>query len=171
MAIDVDPGIDGGIVVLNDSVIAGRVMPTLKYPNSRGRIMDTRRVSEFLETAAVVSERQHVLSRPKQGVTSMFTLGKSVGVLEGVCVAMRVPFEFVDHRQWERAMFARTPHKDTKAASILKAGQLYPIVSLLPSDRCSKLHDGMADSLMIATYGKRVLAGEGASSRKIESAN
>ena len=165
IVIGVDPGLDGAIAILDDTDVAVYVMPTLKHPGGRGRTIDTQRIVEIVETAvSTPSEWHHVFIEaqrpmPKQGVRSMFTVGKGVGVLEGVCAALRVPFEFVEARQWQKAMFAGTPHGDPKAAAILKARQLYPDVSLLASDRCSKPHDGLADSLLIATYGKRLLAG------------
>ncbi len=167
IVIGVDPGLDGAIATLNSSQVAVHVMPTLKAPRGRGRVIDTQRIVEIFEMAvAIPLEQPHVFIEdqrpmPRQGVKSMFSLGKGIGVVEGVCAALRLPFEFVGARQWQKVMFAGIAHRDTKAAAILKAKQLYPNVSLLATDRCRKAHDGLADALLIATYGRRVLAGEG----------
>ena len=143
--IGVDPGLDGAITVVKESDITAYVMPTFKQPSGRGRAIDTRRIVEIIEMAMLTpSKWYHVFINaqrpmPRHGVRSMFTAGKRVGVTEGVC-----------------------------PASILKAGRLCPNVSLLATDRCFEPHDGLADALLIATYGKHVLMGRGVKSRSRE---
>ena len=167
IVIGIDPGLAGGIAILDGDDTEVHIMPTLKDPRGRGKTINTHRIVEIIEgTLKEGLPRPHVVIEaqrpmPQQGVRSMFSLGKGSGVVEGVCAALRLPCEFVDARQWQKAMFAGIPHRDTKAAAILKAKQLYPNVSLLATDRCRKAHDGLADALLIATYGQRVLAGEG----------
>ena len=94
---------------------------------------------------------------PKQGITSTFTTGMSFGLLQGVCVGLEVPVELVQARGWQKVMLAGMAQKDTKAASIKRCLELFPSVSLLATPRCKKPHDGMADALMIAEFGKRRL--------------
>lgn len=52
-------------------------------------------------------------------------------------------------------------------ASIKKAQELFPDVSLLASDRCKRPHDGLADALLIAEYGRRRLVGGQANSSEL----
>ncbi len=163
IVIGIDPGLAGGIAILDGDAAEAHVMPTLKDPRGRGRIIDTRRLLEMIE--ANIKEDQglpHVFvetQRPMlgQGVRSMFTIGKGVGILEGLCSALHVPFEFLQPRRWQTAMFAGLPHKDTKAAAIKRASEPFPRVSLLATARCTKLHHGLADARLIATFGRRML--------------
>jgi hypothetical protein len=52
-------------------------------------------------------------------------------------------------------MLAGTPGEDTKQRSVIAAQRLFPNVSLLPTPRCKKPSDGIADALLIAEWGRR----------------
>jgi hypothetical protein len=45
----------------------------------------------------------------------------------------------------------------SKNTSIAVCKRLFPDVSLLPSERCRKDHDGMAEALLMAEYARRRL--------------
>lgn len=96
---------------------------------------------------------EHVSARPGQGVTSMFNFGVSFGWLQGMMAALEIPFELVRPQKWKRE-FSITGDKNT---SISVCKRLFPDVSLLPSDRCRKDSDGMAEALLMAEYARRKL--------------
>ncbi len=89
--------------------------------------------------------------------------GLAIGILRGILAALRVPRErriAVLPQVWQRAMLLNLPGADTKARSVWLARRLFPDISLLPTARSRKPHDGMADALCLAEYGRRLLAGD-----------
>ena len=87
---------------------------------------------------------------PGQGVTSMFHFGKSAGFIEGVLAAKNIRYELIPPQRWKKAFGL---HSD-KQESIDLCKEKFPGVSLLPTPRCKKDADGMAEALLIALYGR-----------------
>ncbi len=95
------------------------------------------------------------------GVVANWNRGYSLGLFEGLFVALAIPYTLVAPQSWQRAMHAGvSTYVDTKQRSILAAQRLFPQVSLLATPRSLKPHDGIADALLIAEYGRRALAGD-----------
>lgn len=86
---------------------------------------------------------------PGQGVTSMFHFGKSAGYIEGVLKAFHIPYDLIPPQRWKKHYGL---HSD-KQESIDKCLELFPDTCLLPTQRCKKPSDGMAEALLIAKYG------------------
>lgn len=93
---------------------------------------------------------------PAQGRVSIMNYGIHFGLWRMACVALDIPYTVVSPNKWKRVMGVTAD----KATSILMAQRLFPKVSLLPTDKCRKPSDGMAEALLIAEYGRRVLAGK-----------
>ena len=87
---------------------------------------------------------------PKQGVTSMFAFGEGYGIWQGLLGGLQIPFELVTPQAWKKEMMAGRPKG--KSAARIRAQELFP--ELEPELRLVK-HDGRADSLLIAEYGRR----------------
>ena len=100
--------------------------------------------------AFAVVERVH--SSPQMGVTSAFSFGENFGFIRGILTSYRVPYELVLPQKWKKH-FGVTADKNT---SIECAHRLFPEVSLYPSEICRKESDGMAESLLIAEYARRI---------------
>jgi len=97
---------------------------------------------------------EKVAAMPGQGVSSMFSFGKAAGYIEGVLVAFSIPYQLIPPVKW-KAEFGLL-HTD-KARSIEVCKKLFPGVSLMPTERCRKESDGMAESLLLALYARRKL--------------
>lgn len=80
----------------------------------------------------------------------MFNFGKSAGFIEGVLSSFGIQQFLVPPQTWKK--FYRL-HSDKKL-SIKRCRELYPDVCLLRTPRCTKESDGMAEALLIASYGK-----------------
>ena len=142
--IGIDPGKKGAFAVIDisDMVIRYAIpWDELKFVNEM-RIMDMKKTVACLE---------HVHAMPGQGVTSMFTFGENFGFIQGVLTAYGIPFELVTPQKWKKE-FSITSDKNT---SISVCKRLFPDVSLLPTDRSRKEHDGMAEALLMAEYARR----------------
>ena len=96
---------------------------------------------------------EHVGAMPGQGVTSMFTFGQNFGFIQGLLTAHGIPYELVRPQKWKRE-FGITGDKNS---SIAVCKRLFPDVSLLPTERCRKENDGMAEALLLAEYARRKL--------------
>ena len=94
---------------------------------------------------------EKVSAMPGQGVTSMFSFGLHFGWVLGQLEAYGIPHELVSPQKWKRE-FSVTSDKNT---SIAVCKRLFPDVSLLPTERCKKDNDGMAEALLMAEYARR----------------
>ena len=94
---------------------------------------------------------EKVGAMPGQGVTSMFHFGKSAGFIEGVLMACNLSFQLVPPQRWKKEFSLGSD----KQQSIDACQRLFPQVNLLPSERCRKPSDGMAESLLMAEYARR----------------
>ena len=97
---------------------------------------------------------------PKQGVSSTFKTGRGFGQLEGLLSGMGVSYTLVKPREWQGVMFSGLPKCDTKELSFMVCKRLFPGIDLRKNDNCRIDHDGIADSLMIAEFGRRKLIGK-----------
>ena len=94
---------------------------------------------------------EKVGAMPGQGVTSMFSFGKSAGFIEGVLQAYGIPYQLITPQKWKKEFSLG----HTKEDSITVCKRLFPSVKLLPTDRCKKESDGMAEALLMAEYARR----------------
>lgn len=145
--IGIDPGMKGGIAILDTVTNQMRAVPTPLV----GKELDYRRVYEaitFYDPHMVVIEKVHAM--PNQGVTSMFNFGMGYGALVALASVGQARVVLVPPQMWKKHVLAGTS-KD-KEAAIQFCNHTYPSVNLI-LPRCRKPHDGMADSICLAHYG------------------
>lgn len=94
---------------------------------------------------------EKVGAMPGQGVTSMFNFGKSAGFIEGVLQAYGIPYQLITPQKWKKEFSLGHSKED----SVTVCKRLFPSVKLLPTDRCKKESDGMAEALLMAEYARR----------------
>ena len=146
--IGIDPGESGALAMINGE--SGR---TLVRP------FDSEEYNTALELFApedsfCIVER--VSAMPVQGVTVVFNFGRNYGYIQGLLTAHRIPYQLVRPQAWKRE-FGCTRDKNT---SIAVCKRLFPGVNLKRTERCKKEHDGMAEALLMAEYGRRIYANE-----------
>ncbi len=93
-------------------------------------------------------------ARPGQGVSSTFKTGYGYGIWLGVITSCEISLNVVSPRTWTSKMLSGVPG-DGKDRNILAAKRLFPKTDLRKSERARKPHDGIADALLIAEYGRR----------------
>ena len=89
---------------------------------------------------------ERVGAMPNQGVTSVFSFGRSLGILEGAMACMAVPTTLVSPQAWQKGVQQR----GGKDGSRERAMQLFP--KQADSFKLKK-HDGRADAALISYYG------------------
>ena len=142
--IGIDPGKSGGIAVL--------------YPDGKGLAVpySDREVGKLCVIAKkyqAICCLEKVGAMPGQGVTSMFNFGVSYGYIKGALEAYRIPYQEIPPQRWKKEFGLNSD----KAASVDVCRKLFPDVNLLPTERCRKPHDGMAEALLLAEYARRKL--------------
>ncbi len=141
-----DPGKSGGWAILGGPAPVVGVAPLAGKDLDLGALAAAWRGVSY----AVVEK---VGAMPGQGVVSMFSFGRSFGSVLGVLAGLGVPVELVTPQRWKGVVLDGSA-KD-KDAAIAWCRRVHPGVNLLPSERARVPHDGIADALCIAEYGRR----------------
>jgi crossover junction endodeoxyribonuclease RuvC len=147
----IDPGVGGAIAFLNGDTPTVYLMPVLKVSASK-REVDMPALAELLaryQPSLVVIERVH--SMPRQGVSSSFAFGRTLGRIEGLTAAYKTIL--VDPQRWKRIVLTGTDR--SKEAAIAFCRRRWPGVSLTPNG-CTKPHHGLAEALCMSEFGRRL---------------
>lgn len=140
--IGIDPGKNGGIAFINEF---DEIIQLLPFSDD-ALIQSIKNCSSDMKCTL-----EHVHAMPKQGVSSTFNFGMNFGFIQGVLKAYSIPYELVTPQKWKKE-FSCTSDKNT---SIDVCKRLFPTVNLKKTERCKKDHDGMAEALLMAEYGRR----------------
>lgn len=140
--IGIDVGKYGGVALINNS---GKVLSLFEYDDKMFADLLYEYRYEYID---VWVEQQW----PRPGSASMatFNLGKNYGRIIGILNANNRNINYVPPNKW-KADIGVTSDKQT---SIDKAHELFPGVDLRKSERCTKDHDGIAEALLIAEFGR-----------------
>lgn len=170
--LSIDPGKEGFICFFEDGKFKNKYpIPLIKNEvdvTKLGKLFSCFKGKEI----HVAMELVHAIFGSSAKAT--FSFGKINGFLEGLIVANGFPYSLIQPKIWQKEMFQGIPEirkpstkdkngkekkgrLDTKAMSILTAKRLFPDVSLLPTERCRKEHDGISDALLIGEYIRRKL--------------
>ncbi len=160
LVVGIDPGIKGGIAFLEDGLSAeGYVLPVLIGPSGTQEI-DAFALAALLKGKAIRSdiglvcvEREHAF--PQNARNTIFSFGVTVGKIKAVLELLRLPSCEILPQTWKKEVL-RDTSKD-KQVAIGWVQRRYPGVDL---KKCgAKPHDGIADAVCIAEYGRRQLLG------------
>ena len=158
----IDPGLDGAVAWIWHDRAEALVAPTRPAGKSGKRRFDGPAMVALLKAhpidlAVIEAVSAAPMAGRVQGTTSMFGFGRGLGLWEGILAALSIPHLSVAPQVWKRAILAGTARD--KPASIAFARALFPGVSLLPTPRCRVPHDGLAEALCLAEYGRRLRIG------------
>lgn len=142
--IGIDPGASGGYAAIHELKAETFPWDNIKFCNYMADIESAYQV-EF----AVVEK---VGAMPQNGSVSMFSFGKAAGFIEGVLLALCIPYQLVPPQKWKKAFSLGSD----KAKSIEVCERLFPNVDLHRTERCTTKHDGMAEALLMAEYARRI---------------
>jgi len=150
--IGIDVGLNGAIAMMRGETLTGIVdMPTV----SLDRNGKTKRQISIPELIAILDEFkpeeaycERVFAMSGQGVTSVFSFGRSLGAIEGVLAARLIKTTLVTPQTWQKAMGVSGGKDGARA----RAMELFPWnVDYFKL----KKHDGRADAALIACWGLR----------------
>lgn len=149
-----DPGLSGGLAVIDANGNAGTWVMPVSGDEIDARALGVWVWGEVLKAdSACIATVEKVGAMPKQGLASTFKFGKGYGTILGVLGALGVRCELVTPQAWKKVILAGTNHD--KDAAVAWCRRAYPHVNLMRTPRCTSPHDGMADALCLAEYGRR----------------
>ncbi len=171
--VGIDGGLKGGIAVIGKRV---RVypMPIVTLPKGKmGKksVYDKRELTKFFDKLIGWAKQPHNIhvileqaqSFPGQGGVSNFSTGYCFGYMEAILTALKIPYETVHPKTWQKHFFkGKALPKTTKRSDKKKAlkGLSYEVASkLFPSLEFKtprgRLMDGLCDAVLMAEYGRR----------------
>ena len=152
-SIGIDPGLSGAIAIISPESLKIFDMPTMTVERN-GKSKRQVSAIELAEMLYLYSARdchvyvEKVSAMAGQGVTSVFSFGRSFGMIEGILAAFKMPVTFVPPATWVKAI-GRGQGKD---ASRARAMELFPS----DQDQFKRVKDdGRADAALIAYWGSR----------------
>ena len=150
--IGVDPGLSGAIAVMSSESLKIFDMPTMTVERN-GKAKRQVSATELAELLYLYSGKdchvycERVSAMAGQGVTSVFSFGRSFGMIEGILAALHMPVTYVAPATWVKAVH-RGAGKD---ASRQRAMELFPENQ---ADFKRVKDDGRSDASLIAYWGK-----------------
>ena len=148
----IDVGLNGAIALVVDGQLHEiHDMPTLSLErnNKTKRMVNAGALHLIIRGAkAHAAYLERLNAMPGQGVTSMFSMGQSLGVVLGVLAACEVPTTTIPPRTWQKALDV----PQGKDGSRYRAAQLFPDEAALFS---RVKDDGRSDATLIALYGAK----------------
>jgi crossover junction endodeoxyribonuclease RuvC len=149
--IGIDPGITGALSVYDlpgKRVCEVHDLPVNEKTTGKGNQLDAAGLCAILEgymPLHVFIEAQR--PRTKQGVTGVFSLGRTIGVIECACAALRLPYTLIEPAVWKRKAGLI---KAEKGQSVTRALQLWPH---LAEKLTRKKDHGRAEAALIVWHG------------------
>ena len=166
MYIGIDPGLKGAIATYNEETDILKIYP-MPVKDGRINVEELDGLMYFISSESMhnkncicVIEKSQAM--PGQGSVSGFTIGYGYGVIIGLITSNGIPYTEVRPHTWKKhfslSLGSKYSKKEKKAASIAKAKELYPGVSLKPSSRSRVDSDGLAEAVLIMHYGMNLTA-------------
>lgn len=149
IVMSIDPGLSGAIAVFDGDdlidIVDTPVHSLVRNNKTKRQISAVGLAAIFREykPAHVVVEK--VSAMPGQGVTSMFSFGRSFGLIEGILAAFEIPTTYVMPSVWTKGI-GRGLGKD---ASRARACELYPSHQ---KQFARVKDDGRADAVLIGAW-------------------
>ncbi len=147
MIIGCDIGVSGAIAFMEGDNLTVFDMPILKT-NGKTTV-DIHQLVNIIPNGGITHAYiEQVAARPGQGVVSMFSFGKTYGIILGVLAAKGIPITYVTPGKWKKDLGVQAD----KDAARARASELMPQhAHLWPL----KKHDGRAEAALIAYWGSK----------------
>jgi crossover junction endodeoxyribonuclease RuvC len=151
IVLGIDPGLSGGVAFYDTKTgdITVVDMPTVEVTRSgkKKNEVSPQLLSDVIAQGhPTMAFLERVGAMPGQGVTSVFSFGRSVGIVEGILASFNIPTTIVPPVTWQKGVNLR----GGKDGSRERAMQLFPRQASLFA---RKKDDGRSDAALIAYHG------------------
>ncbi len=151
--IGIDPGATGAMAIINE---VGNIQ-IIDCPPTVAEMADIiRQLNPNIHThpKAMIEKVNPFF---KSSAKSAFTFGGNFFAWQAILACFQIPYEFVTPRKWQAVMFDSAKKLgDTKQQSFERVTRLYPNLDAELKTPRGKILDGRCDSLLLATYLKRM---------------
>ena len=174
--IGIDPGLEGGIVVMDGD---SRIITTARMPTTPGKrkslnFFEIRALFERVPDSGLVGIELISPQGNANGKVGTITAAKGVGVILGICLAMDLPTEEIPPQSWQRLIPGGLPtaprgaseaqkaaaRAARKAEIIRHAQRRWPTADLIGSGSSNaKPSSGIADACWIAEFARLRIVG------------
>jgi crossover junction endodeoxyribonuclease RuvC len=149
----IDPGAGGALTILDtdNSTLKVFDMPVveIKRGKTTKRHVSAQLVAELLRNETINEAYvEAVHSMPGQGVSSSFSFGRALGVLEGVLAGLQIRTTLVPPATWLKEMRVHAGKDGSRARAV----EFWPKHADLFA---RKKDDGRAESALLAAYGAK----------------
>ncbi len=159
-SIGIDPGLKGAVAFLVDGqepAVFDTPILTIRRGKGLRHEYEVAAMQRLLREHTVIRDGvtaalEAVHAFPGEGVASVFSLGRGLGLWEGILATLEIPYELVPPQRWKKLLMYGMGKE--KGASRIVAGRLFPSVDL-----SLVKHHGRADALLIAEWMRRVSVG------------
>jgi crossover junction endodeoxyribonuclease RuvC len=164
LVVGIDPGLTGALALIDRTgLVACADMPVMVRGNGKGSVknqVNPAALRDILQGWAnghdriefhVVIENQRPFRLPgqkAQGSSSVFSLGLTTGIIEGVVSTMGFAQELVEPGVWKKALELSARGPDKKEIARTMAQRLYPQADL----KLVKSHN-RAEAILLARWG------------------
>jgi hypothetical protein len=155
--IGADPGLTGGIVVLEG--LSDPKVVAAHQPVFRDKRMDIKAAMDALWPYCNTVDLfvvEKVGAMGKDSPSAMFTFGSTFGHLLGMAAALAWPTRLVRPQEWKKVVLAGTTR--TKEVTCGYVHDRFPSLNLRPAGK-RKDQDGLADAACMAEWGWLYLRG------------
>lgn len=165
--IGIDPGLEGAVALIQDDnsvrlwdtpyVKVESSAKTKAGNNKIKRLYDGTAMVAILDAANIVgSPLQAIIelvgAMPDEGPVAAFKFGEGWGLWKGMLYAKHIPFTVVSPVRWRNQLVKDLPKG--KAASAIRAGELYPTIGDQLRGPRGGIESGRADAILLAHYGR-----------------
>jgi hypothetical protein len=156
--IGIDPGIKGFICILSENADIIKFYKTPIIGNKK-KEYDIQGIANIFndildnhkdEKINVVLEKPTII--PISGSKSISSTFFCSGVFQGVLASLKIPYQIISAREWQKLVFKSMNYRDTKQASILFCVRKYPNIDFRATDRSKNRSDDKTDSCCMAYY-------------------
>lgn len=151
----IDPGKTGALSILHENNLVACFDVPMQLVKGKAKpawtqwAIDWRNAFAFEMPDMIVIE--DIAARPGQGVTSMFSFGRSLGFAHAIACAAEAPIHFVTPSVWKGKLGLLN---SDKGASREKARTLFPASA---HHFARVKDDGRAEAALLAYYGRKHL--------------
>ena len=146
----IDIGLNGAIALVEGGqLLEVHDMPTFSMERNgkNKRMVNAAELARLIRQAAPASAYlERLNAMPGQGVTSMFSMGQSLGVVLGILAALDIATTTIPPRTWQKALDV----PQGKDGSRYRAAQLFHSHA---AQFARVKDDGRSDAVLIAAYG------------------
>lgn len=152
--IGIDPGKAGGYSIIYHETDSSADLVECFCWDEQGFIDKISELAKTYGSNYIITCVELVHSMPTDSHKVAFSFGYQNGFIKAILLNYKIPYQEISPQKWKKEF---NLIKKSKDEAIEVCQNLYPLVSLYRTPRCKKRSDGMAESLLMATYAKRHL--------------